>query len=428
MKTFLIPVFFIGSLFVSFNSNGQHAAVQQFTRISDARQAGFNPQRLALLDSALQGYVNKGLLPNAVTFIVRHGKIVHSKAFGWSNIEKKVPATTGNIFRIASQTKAITSVALMTLYEEGKFLLDDPISKYIPEFKNPVVLDSFNEADTTYTTRPAKSEITIRQLLTHTSGISYGILGTGKGNMIFAKAKIPAVNSLDDITIEQAVKKMARLPLMFDPGDQFLYGMNIDVIGYLIEVLSGKPFDVFMSERIFVPLGMKDSYFYLPAEKAGKLVTLYSSSPNGPQLHTNNSYQNFPVSGARKFLSGGAGLCGTAEDYARFCQMILNGGSFNNHRILGRKTVDLMTTNQIGDKTLNALGNKFGLGFEIYSEKAAAHHLGTEGALKWGGMYYSDYMIDPKEDLVFIFYTNVQPYAGLNIHELVYNFIYQALE
>jgi CubicO group peptidase (beta-lactamase class C family) len=427
-KSKILPLLFVGLLFQSFNLFAQHTDVQQFIKVANVGEAGFNKERLSRLDSALKTYVTQGILPNVVTCIVWHGKIVHSKAFGWSNIEKKIPVSTDNIFRIASQTKAITSVALMTLYEEGKFLLDDPVSKYIPEFKNPVVLDSFNAADSTYTTHPAKGEITIRQLLTHTSGISYGILGTGPGNMIFAKEKIPAVNSLDDITIKQAVKKIARLPLMFDPGEKFLYGMNCDVIGYLIEVLSGKPLDVFVRERVLDPLGMNNTYFYLPTEKAGKLVTLYTPGLSGLQVHPNLSYQTNPVAGAKKFLSGGAGLCGTVEDYARFCQMIMNGGTFNNHRVLSRKTVDLMTLNQIGDKTFNELGNKFGLGFEIYSTTAAAHHLGTIGALKWGGMYYTDYMIDPKEDLIFVIYTNIQPYSGPNIHELVYNLIYQALE
>lgn len=432
-KLFPLLLFFILSASLSNNNikaqdKGGHP--QKFVNNVSVDKTGFSGERLIYIDSMINKYVAEGILPNAVTFVACNGTVVHHKAYGWRNMEKKIPLEKSDIFRIASQTKAITSVALMTLYEKGKFVLDDPISKYIPEFKNPQVLipDSFNEKDTTYTTRPAQKEITIRHLLTHTSGICYGILGGGVGNKIFAKEKIPAVNSLDNITIEQAVKKIARMPLMNDPGAAFLYGMNTDVIAYLIEVLSGKPFDIYMRETVLDPLGMNDTYFYLPSDKAKRLVTLYSSAKDGLVFHQNKSYQYYPVEGAKTFLSGGAGLCGPVEDYAKFCQMMLNGGTFNNKRILGRKTVELMTMNQIGDLFIWGNVNKFGLGFELTTEKGAAEHLKSQGSYKWGGMYYTDYLIDPKENLILLFYTNVQPYQGPKVHELFHNLVYQALK
>ncbi len=422
----LIPVLLLSSC-SGYQTHVRHA--QKFNYRAGAEAGGFSKDRLVFIDSVMNRLIKTGVLPNIVTFVARNGVVVHNKAYGWKSIENKIPVKTDDIFRIASQTKAITSVALMTLYEEGRFLLDDPVSKYIPEFKNTAVMETFNEKDTTFTTRPAVRNITIRHLLTHTSGIHYGIIGgRGPGNMIYAKYGIPAANSLEPLTIEQVVKKIAGLPIMFDPGEKYLYGMNIDVIGYLIEVLSGQHLDVFIKERIFDPLGMKDSYFYLPDNKADRLVSLYESSTEGLKYHTNISYQTYPVAGARTLFLGGAGLCGTIEDYAKFCQMILNGGTFNNHRILSRKTIGLMTCNQIGDKNIGRFNNKFGLGFEIFSDENAADHLSSVGALRWGGMYSTDFQIDPKENLILLIYTNISPYSGPNFSFLFHNLVFQALK
>jgi len=244
--------------------------------------------------------------------------------------------------------------------------------------------------------------------------------------MIYAKAGIPAVNTLEAITIEEVVKKIAFLPLMSDPGENFLYGMNTDVCGYLIEVLSGKKLDEFFRERIFEPLGMKDSYFYLPEEKADRLVTLYSSDPEGLKYHSNVTYQTFAVSGSRKLFLGGAGLCGTIQDYASFCQMMLNGGSFNGNRIISRNTVELMTMNQLEEKTIKG-DMKFGLGFGLFGEKGAAEHLVSAEAYRWGGMFHTDYVIDPEEDLIMLVYTNVEPYLGPDTNRIFRNLVYQAV-
>ncbi len=416
-------------LFVTcINHENSRSYPQSFSHSENAENSGFDPARLARIDSVINHYVNTGILPNAVTFVARRGNIVHNKAYGYKNMEEGLPLETSSIFRIASQTKAITTTALMILYEEGKFLLDDPVSMYIPWFSDPAVMTSFDESDTTFTSRPATREITIRHLLNHTSGIHYGIYRTGAGNMIYAKAGIPAVNSMDPITNEEVVRRISSLPLMFDPGERFLYGMNTDVAGYLVEVLSGKPLDIFFRERIFEPLGMKDTYFYLPGEKSGRLVTLYTPDDEGPSLHPDQTYSNYPVEGARMWLSGGAGLSGTIEDYARFCQMLLNNGTFNGNRILSRKTIELMTINQIGDLEYGSLGRRFGLGFDIWGDQTPAHHLGSSGSVRWGGLFYTNYVIDPEEELILLFYTNVQPWQGPNLQEKFHNLVYQAIE
>jgi CubicO group peptidase (beta-lactamase class C family) len=384
---------------------------------------GISSSRLARLDTFLQQAIDQGNLPNAVTFIVRKGKVVHYKAYGYRNIENNIPLKTTDIFRIASQSKAITSVALMTLYEEGRFWLDDPVSNYIPAFKNPRVLETFNPVDSTYTTRPAKSEITIRQLMNHTAGYPYD-------HPVYIKARIPMLNSTENITIEDMVNKLATLPLVHEPGESFTYGLHTDIIGRLIEVISGKPLNVFLKERIFDPLGMKDSYFYLPDDKKDRLVTLYEKPTMDSKLAlaTNKTNQEFPVAGHKKYFSGGAGLVGTIEDYGRFCLMLLNGGEFNGHRILGRKTIDMMTTNQIGDLAVWEGGNKFGLGFEITTEQGVALIPGSVGSFKWGGIYSTEYLIDPKEDLVCLVYTNSLPNAFSKVTRYYRPLIYQALE
>jgi len=394
----------------------------EYEFLSNPESVGFSTERLARIDTMLTEYVSKGMMPNAVTFVSRYGKVVHNKAFGWKNIETKEPVELNSIFRIASQTKALTSVGLMILYEKGKFLLDDPISHYIPEFKNPQVIVSINAKDSSYTSRPAKREITIRHLLSHSSGIPYP-------NIVYEKAGIPAVNSLEPITIAEVVKKIAKLPLDRDPGESFTYGLNTDVLGYLIEVLSGMPLDEYLRKELFEPLEMKDSYFYLPDDKASRLVSLYSKDSLNTPLHIckNKSNCSYPVAGAKTYFSGGAGVVGTVKDYANFCKMLLNEGSFNGKQVLGRKTIDLMRTNQIGENDVLGNENRFGLGFEINTERGVAKFPGSVGAFGWGGMYTTDYIIDPLEDMIIIIYTNAEPFANPNINRRFRNMAYEAL-
>ena len=394
----------------------------QFSYVATPEEVGFSSQRLARLDSLLSSYITTGTMPNALTFIYRHGKVVQHKAYGFKNIERKELLKKDDIFRIASQTKALTSVGLMMLYEQGKFLLDDPVSMYIPAFKNAQVLVTNSNNDTTYTTRPAKTPITIRHLLSHTSGIPYG-------NSIYSRYKIPGVNSLEAVTIGEIVKRLATLPIEHDPGEKFTYGLNTDVLGYLIEVLSRMPLDVYFRTQLFEPLGMKDSYFYLPKQKVNRLVTLYAKDSLHTPLYVskNEANQTYPIAGAQQYFSGGAGVVGTIEDYARFCTMLLNGGSFNGKQLLGRKTIELMTTNQIGNLEVWDSRDNFGLGFQLITEKGVAQLPGSVGAYKWGGMYSTDYIIDPKEDLLMLIYTNAYPFANPDINKRFRVMVYQAL-
>ncbi|MGB9747130.1 MAG: serine hydrolase domain-containing protein [Bacteroidales bacterium] len=428
MKTsqlLLLPVLIL-SMCTSPSMNERKEPPRNLTEAFNVSDVGFDPVRLARIDSLCEHAVQKNILPNFVTFVARHGQIVHYKAYGYRNQEKNIPAQKDDIFRLASMSKAIVTVALMTLYEEGKFLLDDPLAKYIPAFSNMKVMENFDPVKGTYTTRPAKGQITIWHLLTHTSGIHYGDLS---GNKLYEKAGIPVLHCKDSLTIAQVVERLAAQPLMHDPGAGWTYGLNTDVVGRLVEIFSGKPLDVALKERIFDPLGMKDTWFYLPEKDYPRLVTLYGKEhPDSLlKLSENDLFQTYAVSGAKTYFSGGAGLVGTIEDYARFCQMLLNKGTFNGKHILSRKTIDIMTMNQIGDFGVWGGENKFGLGFEIMTENFNRHILGSVGSFKWGGMYYTDYLIDPQEDMIFLFFTNVYPYAGPDLHQYFRIMVYQAL-
>jgi len=373
--------------------------------------AGFSAERLKRIDDNINNWIVDGRLNGAVALIIRNGKIVYHKAFGYDDPEKTKPIRTDNIYRIASQTKAITSVAIMMLYEEGKFLLDDPLSRYISEFAKPKVLDKFNAADSSYTTVPAKSEITIRQLLTHTSGISYPQIGSNEANAIYGKAGLMAGIGVEKgRSLAADVKTIARLPLMHQPGEKFTYGFNTDILGYLVEYFSGMSLDQFFRQRIFEPLGMKDTYFYLPPSKQSRLVTLYTEEnkklkPGENMIDFNGMvFTDYPKMD-NSYYSGGGGLSSTALDYAIFLQMLLNGGTYNGKRLLARNTVRMMTMNQVGD--INRGANKFGLGFGITTEKGSSLLPTPEGVFEWGGAFSTTYWADPKEKIIGIFYRQL---------------------
>lgn len=306
-----------------------------------------------------------------------------------------------SIFRIASQTKAITATAVMQLWEEGRFRLDDPISDYIPEFGPAQLLDTFNPADSSYTTRPAKNQITIRDLITHTSGIGYGVIdGDERFKKIYAKAGITDLFTTEKITIGESVRKLARLPLHHEPGTAYTYSEGLDVLAYFVEVVSGKAFDRYLREHLFDPLGMEDTWFYLPKDKAGGLVDVHSKNGKTWRKHPVTFYDpDYPINGAKTFFSGGAGLSSTALDYATFLQMYLNKGVLNGTRILSRTTVQSIMSNQIGEIWG---GNKdYGLAFGIINAKgAAAGGEGSEGTFDWGGYFNTQYFADPEEAVI----------------------------
>ena len=380
--------------------------------------------RLMRIDKMLKQSIDSGWIAGAVGFIARDGKIVYDKSFGVSNVETKTLMHNDDIFRIASQTKAITSVAIMMLFEEGKFLLDDLISKYIPEFANPRVLDKFNEKDTTYTTIQANREITIRDLLTHTSGIDYAGIGSRNMRAIYAKSTIPGGFGSDKIVLGDKIRALGKLPLVHQPGERFTYGLNVDVLGYLVEVLSGESLDHYFHKHIFEPLGMNDTYFYLPASKHDRLVKVIAEDKNHHLINAPGSFVNYPlVEGT--YYSGGAGLSSTIKDYAIFLQMLLNKGEYNGKRLLARHTVDLMTTNQIGD--LNLGRDKFGLGFEI-TTASGQERLGiSEGSFSWGGYFATTYWTDPKERLVCLLFLQQSPFSHSEIPDKFKAMVYQAL-
>ncbi len=374
----------------------------QALKIASASSQGFSEQRLQKIDSLISSYINEHKIAGVDALIARHGNIVYHKAFGYRNAENKIPLQTTDLFRIASQTKAITSVALMILYEEGKFSLDDPVSKYIPEFKNPTVLKSFNDKDSSYTTEPAKREITIRDLFTHTSGIGYAIIGSKEANAIYSKAKISMGFEPRKRLLADQIKLLAQQPLMHQPGEKWTYGLNIDVLGYLIEVLSGKSFKDFLEERLFNPLGMEDTYFYVPASKHSRLAEVYKMTDGKFLAGDKDSAKVndfYPLSPYASYYSGGAGLVSTSYDYALFMQMILNKGTLNGKVILSPNTIRLIASNQIGDLTLGG-EDKMGLGFSIARPNANPSIPFNAGTLAWGGFWGSEYWIDPVADIV----------------------------
>lgn len=389
---------------------------QHFTVETSPEASGFDGKRLQRVDSLMVKYVREGVMANFVSFVARNGKIVHFKNYGYRD-SGTVPVEKTDIFRWASQTKAVTTVVLLTLFEENKFLLDDPVEKYLPMFANPQVYVSGSVRNGDLVTRPAKRSITVRHLLTHTSGYSYNPFGEN----------LRTINYPNPVTTREVIERIARTPLMHDPGERFTYGFSLDIAGHLAETLTGKTLDVLMKERIFDPLGMNDTYFYIPIEKQDRLVKLFvRPSGNEPyRLDTEELEQTYPLAANQPYHGGGAGLCGPVEDYAKFLQMLLNRGTFNNHRILGRKTVELMFSNQLshveGDYQL-------GLGLEIFRNSDFNRTMTSAGTLKWGGAYGTQYFIDPVENMIVLFYTNGRSWNNPNVCDRYLISVYQALK
>jgi len=363
---------------------------------------GMSPERLARIDAVLEQAVAEDDVPGVVALVACKGKIVYHKAFGMADNEAGRKLNKDDIFRIASQSKAITSTAVMMLWEEGKFQLDDPISKYIPEFKNPQVLKTFRYSDTSFTTSPANQEITIRHLLTHTSGLGYGVIdGDERFRMMYEKAGITDLFTTENISIEESVKKLAKLPLHHNPGEDYTYSEGLDVLGYFIEIMSGMPFDEFLRTRLFEPLGMHDTWFYLPDDKAGRLVTVQQQEDGKwSKLPVTFYDTDYPIKGAKRFFSGGAGLSSTAKDYATFLQMYLNGGELNGTRILSRTTVQSIMGNQIGD-LWEGSGRHYGLAFGVLNQNGQdMGGRGSKGTFDWGGYFNTQYFADPQEQII----------------------------
>jgi CubicO group peptidase (beta-lactamase class C family) len=401
-------------------------SAQQPAPSRDALRLGFSTQRLARIDSAVQRAVDDGEIAGAVALVWRGGQTVYARAFGWSDREAGRRMTTDAVFRIASQTKALTSVAIMTLVEEGKIGLNDPVSRFIPAFEKTTVMTPAGAVV------PARRRITIRDLLTHTAGISYGT-DSLVASQYAAKGLGPAAGFGGWYTADKSepicetMERLATLPFVAQPGERFVYGYSTDILGCVAERVAGQPFDAVIHERITRPLAMHDTHFFLPVEKRNRLTAVYASSaemefgraPNGPRG------QGDYVEGPRQSFGGGAGLVSTAHDYARFLQMILNGGALDGARILGPKTVDLMITNHIG--TLGPQpGQGFGLGFGVLERAGADGRIESVGTFGWGGAYGSTYHVDPRERLVLVFMIQQLPNRS-SIAAKFPTLVYQAL-
>lgn len=419
-KVTYINLFLITALIISSCSKSQ------ILKKASPESVNVSTERLARIDHMLQQAIDSGWVAGAAGFIARDGKIIYNKAFGVIDPETKIPMRTDNIFRIASQTKAIISIGAMMLFEEGKFLLDDPVSKYIPEFSNQQVIDKFNDKDTTYTTVPAKRAVTVRDLFTHTSGIDYAGIGSPVMRAIYAKADIASGFGSDNALIGNEMKDLGKLPLAHQPGEKWTYGLNVDVLGYLIEIWSGEKLDKYLEKHLFEPLGMNDTYFYLPPEKRSRLVTVNTEDRNHHVTALKNTYFDYPLLTNGTYFSGGAGLSSTTSDYGTFLQMLLNNGEYNGKRFLSRRTVELITSNQIGE--LNRNRNKFGLGFEIVTREGQAVLGLSEGSFLWGGYFATDYWADPKERIVGLIFLQQSPMSHGEIHSKFMAMVYQALD
>ena len=395
---------------------------------------GLSFERLERIGKTIEKTIEEGRIAGAVILVARHGKIAYHQAFGLMDRETEKPMATDAIFRICSMTKPVTSVAVMMLYEEGHFMLNDPVSKFIPEFRDIKVLDPPYPEDTASPPAKlvkAKRPITIKHLLTHTSGLTYH--WNPRLGKAYLDAKVGHGLGLHEGTIGEAVKRLASVPLLFHPGEIWEYSLSDDVLGYLVEVVSGMTLDRFFQERIFNPLGMKDACFFLPEEKVSRLATAYTyyqgqglqKFPEEPIIEGALVYSaDYPYRGPRTYFSGGGGLCSTAEDYFRFCQMMLNGGELGGVRLLSRKSVELISKDH-ADGLLK--GDGYGLGFGVNLSHAEQIELGSIGAYYWGGFFYTSFVIDPKEDMIAVFMGQLHPTGNLNLHHKSINLAFQAI-
>ncbi len=406
---------------------------QQILQTAPPGESGFNASRLERIDAVVKQYIDSQWIAGATAIVVRNGKVVYHKAFGYANVATKKPQKVDDIFRIASQTKAIVSTGIMMLYEEGKFLLDDPLAKYMPVFAQLQVLDKFNPEDTTWTTVKPKRPVTIRDLLTHTSGIGYAQIGSPEANAMFAKAGVHAQLGIAKDDWRDQVNRIASVPLLHQPGEKWTYGLNSDILGYLIQTITGQSLGDFLHTRIFAPLGMQDTWFYLPKEKHNRLVALHTENDfgkvevlDGTRPPWGKQTPDYPLQQGNLF-SGGGGLVSTAYDYAIFMQTMLNGGTYNGVRIISRNSVDMMTSNQLGTVS-RGLYEKFGLGFGIATQDGATRFGQGVGTYSWGGAFSSSYWIDPEEKIVAQFFLNQFPSSHGDIHSKFKALVYSAIE
>jgi CubicO group peptidase (beta-lactamase class C family) len=391
---------------------------------------GVSTERLNRLHAGMQGFVDRKEVGGIVSLVAREGKVVDLTAFGFQDVEKQTPMKTDSIFRIASMTKPVTSVAIMMLYEEGKLFLSDPVSKFIPAFKGTMVLEDGKPV-------PARRAITVRDLLSHRSGLTYGFLNGGAVGGGYRKNGVTDGLTQTPMTLEEGINKLAAEPLLSQPGAAFNYSLSTDVLGRIVEVASGKPLNVFMRDHVFKPLKMVDTDFSVPESKWSRFVTVYSPDGKGgirpmtdPETFGNANFSPWAYyKEGKTYFSGGAGLASTASDYSRFANMLLNGGALDGARLLSPKTIEMMTISHTSELTpplqLLGPGVNFGLGFRVVTDLAATQTLGSNGLYGWSGIYGTFFWVDPKEKLVAV--MMVQRYPGSAVAGLFQPLVYQAL-
>lgn len=418
----LIVLFLTADLGLSTSPLSAQSADVNHRRVTSPEAVGLSSDRLTHLTRVIDRNIEEGQLAGCLVLIARDGEIAYLKAAGMQDLEEQIPMKENTIFRIASMTKPITTTAVMMLYEEGRFLLSDPVSTYIPAFADARVLaDPENSSNSEPATVPAENPVTIRDLLTHTSGLAYH--WNNRLGPIYNENGITHGLISDQDSLAGDIPKLAKLPLLHEPGEQWTYGLSIDVLGYLVEVVSGMPLDRFFKTRIFKPLGMENTQFHVSPEQASRLAAAYTVGDNGElQRVEDEPVQGpgatryaayYPLNENHRFLAGGAGLTSTVPDYYKFCQMILNGGELNGTRLLSPKTVELMTTDHVGELLPN-MG--FGYGFGITRDLAEGGELDTPGSFGWGSFWYGTFFIDPAENMIGISIAQKQPAGGATLN------------
>jgi CubicO group peptidase (beta-lactamase class C family) len=401
---------------------------------AEAEEVGMSSSRLGNVSRLVQRYIEERKLPGAVSLVARGGSIVHFETYGSMDDERGKPVRADTIFRFYSMTKPIASVGLMMLYEEGRFQLEDPASKFIPELKGLRVLVS-GSADS-HTTREPAREMTVRDLLMHTSGLVARDTSSPVGDL-YRRAGLRGSDS--DFTLADLPRRLASIPLQVDPGSQWIYGISTDLVGYLCEVISGMPFDAYLQQRIFDPLGMEDTSFSVPASKHDRFAACYGPAPGADPHYT--LVDDPATSGfarPRTYFSGAGGLCSTVSDYYRFCTMLLNGGVLDSERILGPRTLQLMTLNHLpGGRDLATMaqtagetareGIGFGLGFAVLLDPTVAQIIGTPGEYYWGGAASTAFFVNPREELIMIFLTQLRPSSTYPIRRELRSTVYSAI-
>ena len=389
----------------------------------DPVEAGFSKERLQRIFPAMQKYIDENLTPGVLTAIMRKGKIVHLKTQGYMDVENEIPLQEDSIFRIASMTKPIASIALMILWEEGHFQLNDPVSKFIPSFSQTKVSSTGDVSGKTGILENPKREITIRDMLTHTAGLANSYIGNRQAYRRAMNLPRPKSNA-------EQIDRLSKLPLNYHPGEQWQYSAATNVVGHLVEIISGQSLDIFLEERIFMPLDMKDTHFYLEDTKGGRLTAQYVPGKNNKiKLQDPGSEKSRWITSPRNIFSGGGGLVSTARDYLRFQQMVLNAGELNDIRILAPSTVSLILENHTDDLPiwLTGPGTGFGLGYGVIVDRGKASTPLSEGSAYWGGAYCTISWIDREKDLVGLMMTQVRPYTHINIRSDFQVLTYQAL-